>query len=324
MHDRLTVAEAAQRLGISKEAVRKRIVRGTLRAEKDADGTVWVYFPPSNTSGGAQGDIIATLRRQIEDFREQLADANTANRENRRIIAALTQRIPQLEYPQESQGKGTTVRAQADNAPESASTHSPTSGFLPPLKDRLPLREYVLAVTVPLAWVAFVGTLTILIYEVGGSGSVAKTGVFLLRLVPSHVLLLLSGFWLGMRRRGGLSRTTLGIIGVPLAVCYTILDSLVEAWYFRDPSYLDSFLDYVLRIESILEGVAASLLVVGGALLGKAAQRRGLKTGIYGDDPAASADDLQSGRSVLNLVVGGGAATVIAALINAISDVVTN
>jgi hypothetical protein len=182
----------------------------------------------------------------------------------------------------------------------------------------------VLAVAVPLAWVAVVGTLPILIHEVWGSGSAAETGVFLLRLLPSPVLLLLSGFWLGMRRRGGLSRTTLVVIGVPLAVCYTILDSLVEAWYSRDPSYLYSFLDYVLRIESILEGVAASLLVVGGALLGKAAQRRGLKTGIYGDDPAASADDLQSGRSVLNLVVGGGAATIIAALINTISDVVTN
>jgi hypothetical protein len=323
VHDRLTVAGAAQRLGISKEAVRKRIVRGTLRAEKDADGTIRVYVPPANTPGGAQEDFIATLRRQLEDFREQLAEANTANRENRWIIAALTQRIPQLESPQESQGKE-TVRAQADNAPETAAPHSPPSGFLPPLKDRLPLRDYVLAVAVPLAWVAVVGTLTILIYEVWESGVAAETGVLILRLVSPPVLLLLSGFWLGMRRRGGLSRTTLAVIGVLLAVCYTILDSLIEAWYFGDPSYLYSFLDYVLRIGSILDGVAASLLVVGGALLGKAAQRRGLKTGIYGDDPAASADDLQSGRSVLNLVLGGGAATVFAALIDAIATFATN
>jgi hypothetical protein len=137
VHDRLTVAGAAQRLGISKEAVRKRIVRGTLRAEKDADGTVRVYVPQSNTPGGAQEDIIATLRRQIEDFREQLAEANTANRENRRIIAALTQRIPHLESPQESQAKG-TVRAEADNAPETAASHSPPSGFCPHLRTGYP------------------------------------------------------------------------------------------------------------------------------------------------------------------------------------------
>ena len=43
MDDRLTVAEAADRLGITKEAVRKRIHRGTLHADKDADGTVRVH-----------------------------------------------------------------------------------------------------------------------------------------------------------------------------------------------------------------------------------------------------------------------------------------
>ena len=34
-------------------------------------------------------------------LREQLAEAHAANRENRRIIAALTQRIPELEAPSE-------------------------------------------------------------------------------------------------------------------------------------------------------------------------------------------------------------------------------
>jgi hypothetical protein len=41
------------------------------------------------------------LREQNQMLREQLAEAHAANRENRRIIAALTQRIPELEAPSE-------------------------------------------------------------------------------------------------------------------------------------------------------------------------------------------------------------------------------
>jgi excisionase family DNA binding protein len=71
----MTVAEASERLQISKEAVRKRISRGSLRADKDADGTVRVYVPVSPTaSGTASGffdrdELVAELRARIEDLR---------------------------------------------------------------------------------------------------------------------------------------------------------------------------------------------------------------------------------------------------------------
>ncbi len=45
MTDRVTVAEAADRLGISKEAVRRRIDRNTLRGIKSRDGTWRVILP---------------------------------------------------------------------------------------------------------------------------------------------------------------------------------------------------------------------------------------------------------------------------------------
>ena len=41
-HLRVTVQEAAKLLGISPEAVRARIQRGTLPKDKDPDGTVYV------------------------------------------------------------------------------------------------------------------------------------------------------------------------------------------------------------------------------------------------------------------------------------------
>jgi hypothetical protein len=112
--ERVTVAEAASRLGTTKEAVRKRISRGTLRSDKDPDGAVRVYVPPSPTASGtgnAQAGVDASrdtalveeMRSRIGDLKEQLEAERRANEENRRIIAALTSRIPELEPAREQE-----------------------------------------------------------------------------------------------------------------------------------------------------------------------------------------------------------------------------
>ena len=44
--ERLTVAQAAARLGVSQDAVRKRIKRGTIEYEQDQDGRLHVYLDP--------------------------------------------------------------------------------------------------------------------------------------------------------------------------------------------------------------------------------------------------------------------------------------
>jgi excisionase family DNA binding protein len=41
--DRVTIQEAAQRLGVKEDAVRKRIQRGSMRHEKAEDGRVYVW-----------------------------------------------------------------------------------------------------------------------------------------------------------------------------------------------------------------------------------------------------------------------------------------
>lgn len=41
---RLHISEAAKVLGISKDAVRMRVKRGTLRSDKDEDGRVYIYL----------------------------------------------------------------------------------------------------------------------------------------------------------------------------------------------------------------------------------------------------------------------------------------
>jgi hypothetical protein len=96
---RLTVAQAAERLGITQDAVRQRIRRDTIRYEKDDDGRVYVYLDTTHTDHDAVHD---TVRDElVEELRDRVRALEEANRENRRIIAALTSRIPQLEAPRD-------------------------------------------------------------------------------------------------------------------------------------------------------------------------------------------------------------------------------
>jgi hypothetical protein len=95
---RVTLREAADILGVSKEAVRKRVIRGTLRSEKGEDGRRYVYLPAGGDEVGSTESttLISEMKEHITTLRAQLQAERRANEENRRIIAALTQRIPEL------------------------------------------------------------------------------------------------------------------------------------------------------------------------------------------------------------------------------------
>jgi septal ring factor EnvC (AmiA/AmiB activator) len=103
--ERLTVPEAARRLGVTPDAVRKRIKRHNIRWEKDEDGRVYVYLESSTTEADAIREVSATerfveeLKTQNEFLREQLEAEREANRENRRLLAAALERIPAIEPP---------------------------------------------------------------------------------------------------------------------------------------------------------------------------------------------------------------------------------
>jgi hypothetical protein len=115
--DRLTVSETAEVLGISAEAVRGRVRRGTLPVERES-GTVYVLIdrPPTDRTTGDQsrtaGDrphdrpdestaLISSKDETIAVLREQLEAERQAHAEARRIIAGLVERIPALDPPRE-------------------------------------------------------------------------------------------------------------------------------------------------------------------------------------------------------------------------------
>ena len=129
---RATVEEAAKILGTSENAVRKRIERGTLASEK-ADGVRYVLLLDSDipqhardTAGdsatGMSGDL-ALMQAHLDSMQEQVgylkAVVQTRDEELRRkdhIIAALTERIPELEPAREAprEARGSTVSPSQD------------------------------------------------------------------------------------------------------------------------------------------------------------------------------------------------------------------
>jgi len=97
----VTLKEAADILGVSKEAVRKRVIRGTLRSEKGGDGRRYVYID-------AGGDEAPTRERDalISEMQERLAflerELDVRTEEIRRrdtIIMNMTEAMKALNPP---------------------------------------------------------------------------------------------------------------------------------------------------------------------------------------------------------------------------------
>jgi hypothetical protein len=108
--ERLTLRQAAARLGVSESAIRKRVERGTLRSDKGRDGRRYVYLDTGAdtvadegadvSATGGRGALISELKAHNDTLREQLAAERQAHAEARRIIAGLVERIPAIEAPE--------------------------------------------------------------------------------------------------------------------------------------------------------------------------------------------------------------------------------
>jgi hypothetical protein len=110
--ERLTLRQAAARLGVSESAIRKRVERGTLRSDKGPDGRRYVYLDSvadsvadtgADASATPERDaLISEMHAHNETLREQLEAERQAHAEARRLLAAALERIPALEPPPEA------------------------------------------------------------------------------------------------------------------------------------------------------------------------------------------------------------------------------
>ncbi len=132
----MTVQEAAEALGVTVEAVRGRMHRGKYLKEKDDEGRVWVLLSPdqltnvrgevherlgsrsgerssdrSRTDGptvyrrvvGTDVALLEELRGEVAYLKEVVATRDEEIRRRDHIIMALTERVPELEAPQNGQ-----------------------------------------------------------------------------------------------------------------------------------------------------------------------------------------------------------------------------
>jgi hypothetical protein len=106
--DRITVAEAAQRLGVKEQAIRKRISRGTLRHDKAEDGRVYVYVDAEiedevqgkDTRDDTYRDaLVESLQDQNRFLREELARKDA-------ILMNMTQTMRQITAPSSEETPG--------------------------------------------------------------------------------------------------------------------------------------------------------------------------------------------------------------------------
>jgi hypothetical protein len=99
--ERVTVQEAAQRLGITESAVRKRVQRGLVDHDKGPDGRVYIYVDTLGDVRDTLPDnsyplIVERLENEVEFLRREL------ERRDRLLAAALERIPPQLEAPRET------------------------------------------------------------------------------------------------------------------------------------------------------------------------------------------------------------------------------
>jgi len=136
--ERLTLRQAAARLGVSESAIRKRVERGTLRSEKGQDGRRYVYLETgadyradtrADASATHERDaLISELRAHNETLRGQLEAERQAHAEARRIIAGLVERIPAIEAPAETSEVPETVEDAPERGQPRAEAPGPQEG----------------------------------------------------------------------------------------------------------------------------------------------------------------------------------------------------
>ena len=145
---RVTVAQAAEILGVTVEAVRGRIKRKTLEHERHS-GTVYVLLPADQMPTGRQpGDdqttdqpqsdstaLISAKDETIATLRDQLEAERQAHAEARRLLMAALERIPpQLEAPASPEARESpqTVEEEPDRAEPRPTKVEPQEGVQRP------------------------------------------------------------------------------------------------------------------------------------------------------------------------------------------------
>jgi hypothetical protein len=140
--DRLTIQEAARRLGISEGAVRKRVARGSLEHDKEDDGRVYVYVDAGARRGvdvGQDEGVDPDNNALISQLRDEVAYLRDENRRKDEIIMqqAMTMRQLTAARPQEPTEAAETAEEEPERAVPRPATGEAQEGAQRPWWRRL-------------------------------------------------------------------------------------------------------------------------------------------------------------------------------------------
>ena len=128
---RVTLKEAADILGVSKEAVRKRVIRDTLRSDMGEDGRRYVYLPAGGDEPPTHEHdaLISQMQNRLDFLERELEVRSEEIRRRDTIIMNMTEAMkalnpPTREEPPEARESHETV----EDAPERAEPRSDTPG----------------------------------------------------------------------------------------------------------------------------------------------------------------------------------------------------
>jgi hypothetical protein len=129
---RVTIREAASRLGVTEAAIRKRVQRGSLDKEMGSDGRVYVYLDLSKDSSHPESqvhrdpvaeELVEELRDRVAFLERSLERRSVEAERYQQIVAGLTQtnnqlsaRVLELEAPREQPGAPETVQEPSEGA----------------------------------------------------------------------------------------------------------------------------------------------------------------------------------------------------------------
>jgi hypothetical protein len=302
--------EAADILGVSKEAIRKRVVRGTLRSELGEDGRRYVYIDaggdtatdeaPTHERDVLISEMVEELRDEVhylrEQFNQELARRSAEAERYQQIVAALTtanaslaDRLRALEPPEETpleprESPETVEEAQdrAEPVPATGGAHEATvrpqerSGWREP-GDKLPWWHYVLGLFLVSLAVAVTSNVLHLPFIVGGA------------IFPA-----LFGLWVGLRQRNLRLWSRIipfgGLVGLAVIVgeeSFRVVEAGIDPSAPYSGALLVAYLaGFLLGTATVEAGLPGWLLFVSGALIGNAWQRRRIRR-ISGTAPAS-------------------------------------
>ncbi len=125
--DRITVQEAARRLGVSEGAVRKRVARGTIRHDKGEDGRVYVHLDAGVDAGQDVG-VDPHSNALTSQLREEIAYLREENRRKDEIIMQQAVTMRQLTAAQEPRESPETVVEEPEGSREPPFTEEAQAG----------------------------------------------------------------------------------------------------------------------------------------------------------------------------------------------------